>query len=117
MDKIPYKNLLNKVICHRIPERTFKIKNTYFPVCARCTGIYTGAFLYFTFVYFVYIQYSIEAILTAIILIIPTFLDGITQFFDFRESSNTLRFITGFLAGIGLGIFFKAIKWALIAYI
>lgn len=113
-DKISNKNLLSSCICHRIPERTFKIRNTYFPVCSRCTGIYSGAFLYFTYVYFVYINYSIETVLIAISLIIPTFLDGITQFLGFRESNNTLRFSTGIIAGIGLGILFKAIKWVIL---
>ncbi|WP_431063852.1 DUF2085 domain-containing protein [Methanobacterium sp.] len=98
-----------------MPERTFKIKNTYFPVCSRCTGIYIGAFSYFAFVYFVYIQYSMETVLIAITLIIPTFLDGITQFLGYRESNNPLRFTTGVLAGIGIGILFKALKWTIVS--
>ena len=108
------KNLLKVFICHRLPERTFKIKNHYFPVCSRCTGIYIGAFSYFIFVYFVYVQYNIPVILAAILMVLPTFSDGITQFFGFRESNNTLRFFTGLIAGVGLGILVKAIKWFLI---
>jgi uncharacterized membrane protein len=106
---------LSKVyICHRLPERTFKIRNHYFPVCSRCTGVYSGAFFYYTFVYFIYIQYDIMMILAAILMIVPTFSDGLTQFFGFRESNNTLRFTTGIIAGIGLGILIKAIKRFLI---
>ena len=86
------KNLSKVFICHRLPERTFKIKNHYFPVCSRCTGIYIGAFSYFIFVYFVYVQYNIAMILAAILMVLPTFSDGITQFFGFRESNNNLRF-------------------------
>ncbi len=44
-------------ICHRLPDRTFKIRNWYFPVCARCTGLYIGAFSYFIYVYFFYVDY------------------------------------------------------------
>ena len=108
-------NLSKVFICHRLPERTFKIRNHYFPVCSRCTGIYIGAFSYYIFVYFVYVQYNIAVILAAILMIIPTFSDGLTQFFGFRESNNALRFATGLIAGIGLGILVKSIKWILIS--
>ena len=124
-------NLSKVFICHRLPERTFKIRNHYFPVCSRCTGIYIGAFSYYIFVYFVYVQYNIAVILAAlenlrfsvpqtllclmaILMIIPTFLDGLTQFFGFRESNNTLRFLTGLIAGIGLGILVKSVKYGLL---
>jgi uncharacterized membrane protein len=46
-------------------------------------------------------------------MIIPVLLDGLTQFFGFRESNNALRFTTGLIAGLGLGILFKAMKWIL----
>ena len=108
-------NLFKVFICHRQPERTFKIRNHYFPVCSRCTGIYIGAFSYYTFVYFVYVQYNIIMILAAVLMILPTFSDGLTQFFGFRESNNILRFLTGLIAGIGLGIIIKSAKWFLIS--
>jgi len=98
------KNLRKIYICHRKPERSFKIRNYYFPVCARCTGIYLGIFSFFIFNYFFNVQYDTILVLAAIIMMIPTFLDGLTQFFNFRESNNTLRFITGLIAGIGIGI-------------
>ncbi len=105
---------ISKFFCHRMPERTFKIRNTYFPVCSRCTGIYIGAFSYLVAVYFIAVQYSTFTSILAILLIIPTFLDGITQFLRYRESNNTLRFSTGLLAGIGLSIMAKTIKFAMI---
>jgi len=108
------KNLSKVFLCHRLPERTFKIRNHYFPVCSRCTGIYIGTFSYYIFVYFVYIQYNITMILTAVLMILPTFSDGLTQFFRFRKSNNALRFTTGIIAGIGLGILVKALKRILI---
>ena len=72
-------DLFQRFICHRFPERTFNIKGHYFPVCARCTGFYIGAFSYFDYVYFFYVQYSASLILFAILMIIPTFLDGFIQ--------------------------------------
>jgi len=107
----------NLVFCHRLPDRTFKIKNTYFPVCSRCTGLYIGAFSYFIYVYFFYVQYTIPIILLAFLMIIPTCIDGTTQYFGFRESSNSIRFITGLIAGVGIGILVKAIKWIVITHL
>ena len=107
---------LRKVyICHRIPERTFKIGNHYFPVCSRCTGFYMAAFSYFVFVYFFYVHYSILMILTAFLMLIPAFLDGTTQFLGWRTSNNILRFTTGLVGGLGLGILVKAFKWFLMS--
>jgi hypothetical protein len=31
------------IICHQLPERSFQLRSTEMPVCARCTGIYAGA--------------------------------------------------------------------------
>lgn len=99
-----------KYICHRIPERTFKIRNTYFPVCSRCTGIYLGSFLYFIYAYYVYIDYTIPLIFMGVLMIIPTFMDGFTQLINIRKSNNILRFFTGLVGGIGLGIIVKSLK-------
>ncbi|SCG85526.1 DUF2085 domain-containing protein [Methanobacterium congolense] len=104
----------NFLICHRIPERTFKIKGHYFPVCSRCTGIYIGAFAYFVYAYFVYVNYSLSLLLCACLMVLPTFTDGFTQLLGLRESNNTLRFTTGLLGGLGLGILVKALKWMII---
>ena len=103
-----------RLICHRIPERTFKIRGYYFPVCSRCIGIYTGAFSYFIFNYFFHIFYYPLLTLFAFLIVIPTFSDGLTQFIGLRMSNNMLRLFTGILAGIGLGILVKTIKFSLI---
>ena len=38
----------------------------------------------------------------SIILIIPTVVDGLTQAYFNRESTNLIRFISGFISAIGL---------------
>ena len=49
----------------------------------------------------------------SMVLMIPVAIDGGTQYFGPRESTNNLRFITGFIGGIGLIIFLKiVIRWA-----
>lgn len=110
-----HKNLSRLVLCHRLPDRTFKIGEYYFPVCSRCIGLYIGAFSYFAFVYFNYVEYTNLLIFIAFAMIIPTFWDGTTQLIGSRQSYNTLRFTTGLIAGIGLGILVKALKWYLIS--
>jgi uncharacterized membrane protein len=112
-----YNQILSKIpICHRLPDRTFNIRGYYFPVCARCTGLYIGAFSYFTYVYFFYVQYTITLIIFAILIMIPTFYDGLTQFFGFRESNNLLRLFTGLFGGLGLAILLKAFKFLMLSW-
>ena len=43
------------------------------------------------------------------ILMIPVAIDGVSQYYGPRESTNNLRFTTGFVGGIGLIIFLKII--------
>lgn len=106
----------SKFICHRIPERTFQIKGHYFPVCSRCTGFYIGAFSYFILAYFVYIEYTFFLILMAFLMLIPTFLDGLTQLIELRESNNVIRVLSGLTGGVGLAILVKALKWMILMH-
>ena len=101
------------LICHKKPERSFFVKGHQFPVCARCTGFYIALVLYFGYAYFFYVNYSFLLILMAILCLVPTAVDGLTQLVGQRESNNFLRFITGLMGGLGLGIIVKAIKWYL----
>lgn len=83
--------------CHRLPHRSFFWRGKQFPVCARCTGIHLG---YLSFPLFLFDFISLNIWVT-IVLILPTFLDGLTQAIFNRESNNILRVITGLMAGIG----------------
>ena len=103
-------NILN-LICHRKPERSFFIKGYQFPVCARCTGFYISLVIYFTYTYYFFVDYNPVLIIIAVLLLMPTLVDGLTQLFEYRESNNLLRFITGILGGLGLGILIKALKY------
>lgn len=47
-------------------------------------------------------------------MIIPTFIDGLTQLLGYRESNNKIRFFTGLAAGFGLGVLVKAFKFFLL---
>lgn len=103
-----------KYLCHRIPERSFFINGHQFPVCARCTGFYTGLIAYLILNFFFKHSYDLNMVIISMILMIPVVIDGMTQYFGPRESTNTLRFITGFVGGVGLIIFLKiTIGWIL----
>lgn len=103
-------NVFN-LICHRKPERSFFIRGHQFPVCSRCTGFYLSMAAYFIYTYYFFVDYTPFLLFCAGLLLVPTGYDGITQFFELRESNNILRLITGLLGGIGLAIIIKAIKW------
>jgi len=55
---------------------------------------------YLTFPFFTFDVISLSLVVT-LILIIPTFIDGLTQAYCNRESNNTLRLITGIMSGVG----------------
>lgn len=103
-------NILD-IICHRRPERSFFINGHQFPVCARCTGFYISLALYFIYTYYFFVNYDIYLLTFAAMLLMPAAIDGLTQLKGYRESNNSLRFITGLLGGLGLGIFIKALKY------
>ena len=111
-----FMNILN-YLCHRKPERSFFIKGHQFPVCARCTGFYTTLILFLIINCFYTLHYTFESFLIGIILIIPCAIDGITQYFGYRESNNTLRFITGLIAGAGLILIIEYILYSIFAII
>lgn len=88
---------INLVSCHKLPERSFFYKGKQFPVCSRCTGIYVGYFIFIPLLWLIKID-----IYWALLSILPTTIDGLTQAYYNRESNNLLRFSTGLLAGYGL---------------
>jgi uncharacterized membrane protein len=103
-----------KFICHRKPERSFFIKGHQFPVCARCTGFYTGLIVYLVYTLFYTHPYDWTMLIVSMILMMPTAIDGVTQYFGPRESTNLIRVTTGFFGGIGLIMFLKIIfRWCL----
>jgi len=86
------------ISCHRNPSRSFFWNGKQFPICARCTGIHLGYLSLFLFLFqVIYINW-----IFSMILILPTLIDGLTQAYFNRESTNIMRLISGFLAGVGL---------------
>lgn len=91
-----------RLICHQEPEKSFKIKNYRFPICARCTGIITS---FLIALIFIKLSIKINMILSIVFLGIM-FLDWLIQFLKIKESTNTRRFITGLIGGFGMSFFY-----------
>ena len=89
-------------ICHRKPERSFFYKGHQFPVCARCTGFYISGIASIILLNFYPVPYSWTTLIIGILLLIPCAIDGFSQLFEYRESNNLLRLVTGLLGGVGI---------------
>ena len=83
------------------------IKGWRMPLCSRCFGLYFGLVLSFIFS----ITFNIarlfnknQLLLVAFVLCSPLAIDGITQLFKLRESSNSMRLVTGLMSGIFCGV-------------
>ena len=89
--------------CHSRPDRALSYKGQYFGLCARCTGMYLSGFVTLMTMIFWGRSLSPEVgILVGILLLVPGGIDGTTQLFGERESTNTIRVLTGLLLGIGV---------------
>jgi uncharacterized membrane protein len=90
-------------LCHQMPTRSLFFDGIQMPVCARDTSIYIATalgLLFFRAKGFGAKEFKINYVLT-VLLFLPTAVDGFTQLFGWRESTNELRLITGFPYGIG----------------
>jgi uncharacterized membrane protein len=97
-------NLYNayRTVCHQKAERTIFVFGAKMAVCARCFSIYLGLFVGTLLVplYNKIESPRIPDIKVALLSLVPLAADGITQLAGFRESTNELRLVTGFLFGI-----------------
>ncbi len=102
--------LANKIgfaVCHQIPSRTFVIGGIYLPLCGRTSGIYIGFLISAITLFFLFRKKENELppsyiLIIFCILIFSTGADWALSHLGIYESSNNIRFITGFLAGSSL---------------
>jgi len=84
------------VSCHRLPDRSFFIRNRQFHICARCTGLLVGLVLSISLLLLPIkngIAYMFPFFLTILVM------DGFTQRLNLRQSNNGLRLLTGITTG------------------
>lgn len=101
MDKLG--NFLSIVPCHRKKERCIHIKGKPFPLCARCMAALLG-YIAVPFCLLFIRDFKLSIFLLGIFLLLPLIIDGYTQLKGLRESTNTLRVLTGLLFGLGQSI-------------
>jgi uncharacterized membrane protein len=91
------------IFCHQLPWRSLFFDDIQCPVCARCLSIYVATALgliFFRLKGFGAREFKMNWVLLAL-LFAPTGIDGTTQLFGLRESSNFLRLVTGVPYGLG----------------
>jgi uncharacterized membrane protein len=85
------------LLCHRLPQRSFKTFGRTWPLCARCTGLLAG-FVGAAALFLLQLHVPIFATL---LLMVPLAVDGSSQLAGLHESNNVLRLVTGFLFSFG----------------
>ncbi|BCD23129.1 hypothetical protein BC30090_2026 [Bacillus cereus] len=106
------RNMILQIPCHRRSDRSFLKLQKYIPLCARCTGMLIGILM---FPIYFYITLSfLFAIILSFSAQIPLLIDGFTQKWKWRSSTNLLRLTTGVLSGNGMGLFISSsVIWIL----
>lgn len=106
------RNMILQIPCHRRSDRSFLKLQKYIPLCARCTGMLIGILM---FPIYFYITLSfLFAIILSFSAQIPLLIDGFTQKWKWRSSTNLLRVTTGVLSGNGMGLFISSsVIWIL----
>ncbi len=97
------------IFCHGIPERCFTIRGHTFPICARCTGLLIGIAAGFLAPATWYLP-SVLAIGLALLLVAPLLVDGLTQLAGLRQSTNSLRILTGAIGGLGVAFVAQVLR-------
>jgi len=95
-------------LCHQLPERSYFAGGFQLPVCARDTGIYLG-FVASLLVLWLLHRHQRPSALPRwpVLVLLGVFIgsmafDGISSYAGLRETTNTLRLITGLLTGWAL---------------
>jgi len=98
---------LGFAICHQQPERLLRFEDSPLFVCSRDTGIFVS---FFSLILVLSLlrgrqragmpPLPVLALAAAGILFLAC--DGLTSYLGFRDTTNTIRFLSGFAAGAGL---------------
>jgi uncharacterized membrane protein len=87
--------------CHQLPDRSLFLNGNEMPVCARDIGIMMGLVIGMAAALLWHQRFRF---LWAVLLFLPMLADGGLQAITSYQSTNTLRLITGLLAGIGASL-------------
>ena len=100
--------------CHQRPERSLFLFQKQLPVCARDTALYAAAFISsIGYPFFRRIcTPTMPSLRYLALFLLPMAVDGGTQLLGLRESTNTLRVITGGIAGLAVPFYFIPLMMA-----
>jgi uncharacterized membrane protein len=101
--------LMNQVgyaVCHQFSERSLSYGGRVLPVCARDAGLFLGFSVCCAALLIVYgpapRRYPAwPKVLVLALFMAPTVFDAVTSYAGIRSTTNTLRLVTGSLAGVG----------------
>jgi len=91
-------------LCHQKAERSFFINDNQMPFCSRCTAIWLGMAIGLGVIIFYKISLDEKFLIAIVLGMVPIGVDGVGQLFNFWESTNVIRVITGLMIGIVCGI-------------
>ncbi len=91
-------------VCHQNPDRSFHLWGQPLAVCARCTFIYLGVLLSSAAFPLLRVR-GPPKVRYLLVAASPLVLDAGTQLVGLRESSNTIRAMTGLLFGLVLALY------------
>lgn len=94
----PFQKQIYSTVCHQNINKSFNYNNVPFLVCARCTGIYTGALISALVIIFYSKQFVFKTYYL-IMLAAPMLLDVILLSFGVYNYIHSLSAITGLLFG------------------
>lgn len=106
-------DLVMSIPCHRIPERSLKFKGKPMRICARCFAMLIG----YLMIPILISAKSIFPLWLPFAMSFPLLLDGFTQRWKWRVSTNTLRFSTGLMFGLGQSMFISSVVWVLVEFL
>jgi uncharacterized membrane protein len=104
-------NFFGHGFCHQIPARTLEAGGYFFSVCARDTGIYLGFAFALIAAFIIYATAKQKPgnippwpyLILLTLMVVPMALDGVSSYVGLRETTNTIRYITGALTGCAAG--------------
>lgn len=108
-NRMVLRTLITKLGCHRLPDRSFIIRDKPMPFCARCFGASIGH----VFSLMLFCMGLLPPFGICLLFMLIIFSDWFLQERFSIMSTNSRRFFTGVIGGIGVG----AIWWTIFTYL
>ncbi len=111
LDFVTKKDILALLFgCHQHKTKSIKIKSYIFPICARCTGIYFGVFIFTIMLIFIKLPWYLS-----VIFALPLIIDGLLQQYKHFQSTQFRRLLSGFLFSFTFIYVFYLYQYAMLS--